>query len=428
MIGQEGWMEIKLMHRQGVSIRAIARRTGLSRDTVRKILKQVAPKRYGPRAPRATKLSPFVARLEELLVVRPHAPATVLYEAIAEKGYTGHYEQVKRWVRGRRREESAKRRACVRFETAPGVEAQFDWKGPARGLLEDDPTREVHFFRFLLAWSRARWTLVVPSLKLPSVLASLRWGFERAGGVTERLVLDNPKTAVLKPKPRLKLHPFFLDFCRHYGAEPDPAWPYHPERKGKTERSFRDLVDAGILERTYANVSALQAAVTAVDSSRMSRVHATTGERPADRLERERAELLSLPLVPFDPRLPESRRVLTDCTVSFEGAFYSVPHQLVGSRVVVKVDPWGESIEVFAQAERVATHRRGRKGERVILEEHVAELRKPRFERLRERADQSQSLRRQRSVEELIALVAWPRVEVQHRPIEEYAEALGGAR
>jgi hypothetical protein len=158
----------------------------------------------------------------------------------------------------------------------------------------------------------------------------------------------------------------------------------------------------------------------------MSRVHATTGERPADRLVRERAELLPLPEVAFDPRVPESRRVQTDCLVSFEGTFYSVPHRLVGSRVVVKTDPWGEAIEIFAQAERVAAHRRGRKGERVVVEEHVAELRKPRLERLRERADRSP--KRPRAVADLIALVSWPRVEVEHRPIEEYAVAAGGAR
>jgi hypothetical protein len=112
--------------------------------------------------------------------------------------------------------------------------------------------------------------------------------------------------------------------------------------------------------------------------------------------------------------------------VSYEGTFYSVPHRLVGSRVVVKVHPWGEAIEIFEKAERVACHRRGRKGERVVVEEHVADLRKPRFERLRERADRSP--KRRRAMANLIALVSWPRIEVEHRSIEEYAVAAGGAR
>jgi len=420
-------MDVKLLHRQGASIRRIARTTGLSRQSVRRILMQKAPKPYGPRRPRRSILDPFVSRLEELVTARPFARATVLYETIAREGYKGHYERVKTWVRARRREEAAKRRACVRFETAPGVEAQFDWKGPVSGLLDFDPSIQVHFFRFLLAWSRARWTLVVLSLKLPAVLASLRWGFERAGGIPERLVLDNPKTAVLKPKPHLELHPFFAEFCRHYGCEPDPAWPYQPERKGKAERSFRDLEDAGILSGTYPSLAALQAAVSAVDDARMGRVHTTTGARPIERLVREREALQSLPDVAFDPRLPETRRVLSECMVSFQGAFYSVPHIHVGSRVTVKADPLVGGIEIFAGAERIAEHSVAKKGERRVVEEHVAALRRPRFERMRLRAPHD------RTAHTTIALataelVAWPRIQVDHRPIEEYAQVVGGAR
>ena len=54
-------------------------------------------------------------------------------------------------VRARRRDERPRARACVRFETAPGLESQFDWKGPVKGLIADAPERAVHFFRFVLA-------------------------------------------------------------------------------------------------------------------------------------------------------------------------------------------------------------------------------------------------------------------------------------
>ena len=420
-------MDVKLLHRQGMSIRHIARSTGLSRQTVRRVLSQVAPKPYSPRPRRKWKLDPFVPRLEQLIAERPHARATVLHEELVREGFSGHYENVKRWVRVRRQEEAARRRACVRFETAPGLESQFDWKGPVKGLIVSDLELEVHFFRFLLAWSRARWTLVVTSLKLPAVLAALRWGFEQAGGVTQRIVLDNPKTAVLQPKPRLELHPAFSDFCCHYGCEPDPAWPYHPERKGKTERSFRDLDDHGVLDREYPSLSALQQVVQGVDEACMRRAHGTTGERPSDRLVREREALLPLAPIAFDPRVPETRRVLSECVVSFQGAKYSVPHVHVGSKVTVKADPLGDSIEIFAGADRIAEHVRARKGERRIVEEHVAELRRPRFERLRSRAERTES-RPVRGSLGLLSPVLWPHADVEHRSIEEYALAAGGAR
>lgn len=427
MYRQEDWMEVKVMHRQGASIRAISRRTGLSRSTVRKILRSPVAKDYGPRPARPGKLDPFVERLRERLSSRPYARATVLYEEIRREGYGGHYEGVKRWVRGERREAAARRRACVRFETAPGLEGQFDWKGPVRGLLASEPATELYFFRFVLAWSRFAVTLVVRSLALPSTLAALRWSFERLGGVPARLVLDNPKTAVLTPKPHLALHPAFTELCRHYGCEPDPAWPYDPERKGKIERSFQDLVGAEILDRNYPNVAVLQSAVDAVEAARMKRLHTTIGEPPIVRFERERGALLVLPEVAFDPRVPESRRVLTDCCVSFGSAFYSVPHRFVGSRVVVKAAPLGDGIDIFALDELVASHRRVGKGQRSVLEEHVVELRRPRFERLRERARKAITKPTPRAPEPH-ELIAWPHVEVALRPIEDYAAALGGAR
>jgi transposase len=425
MVRQEVWMDVKLMHRQGHSLRHIARVTGMSRVTVRRILSAPAPKGYGPRPQRPSKLDPFVPQLEALVAARPKATASWLHRQLVASGFAGCYEMVKLRMRARRREERARARACVRFETAPGLESQFDWKGPVKGLIAGTPELGVHFFRFVLAWSRARWTLVVPDLKLPATLAALNWAFGKAGGVTQRLVLDNPKTCVTRPKPHLELHPQFLAFCRHFGCEPDPAWPYHPERKGKTERSLRDLDEEGVLDTTYTKLAVLQAAVTAVDEARLERVHTTTGEPPAARLERERAEMMALPAMAFDPRVLEIRRVLSDCTVSLNGARYSVPFAHVGTRVIVKADPLGSELEVFAGAECVARHARAPHGARVIVEEHVAELRRPRFERLRERASRSQ---RAAAPRETLSVVPWPLVTVEQRDMAAYAEAVGGAR
>ncbi len=418
-------MDVKLMHREGCSLRHIARVTGLSRVTVRRILSSPTPKPYGPRPPRPKKLDRFVARLEELATQRPKATASWLHRTLRCEGFSGGYEIVKVWARGRRREERARQQACVRFETAPGLESQFDWKGPVKGLIVGAPEIAVHFFRFVLAWSRARWTLVVPDLKLPATLAALNWAFAKAGGVTHRLVLDNPKTCVSRPKPHLELHPQFLAFCRHYGCEPDPAWPYHPERKGKTERSLRDLWEEGVLDTTHATIAALQAAVTVVDEARLERVHTTTGEPPAARLERERAAMQALPETFFDPRVPEIRRVLSDCTVSLAGARYSVPFRHVGTRVVAKADPLNGAIEIFAGAECVARHAQARSGARVVVEEHVAELRRPRFERLRARAEKTTP---SRPSFEPRSVVPWPGATVEQRDIAAYAEAVGGAR
>ena len=223
MVPQEVWMDVKLLHRQGASIRKIARVTGLSRVTVRRMLAQPAPKGYGPRAPRPTKLDAWLPRLEALIMERPHARATVLRGLIAGEGYTGCYESVKCWVRKRRREESARRRACVRFETGPGIESQFDWKGPVHGLLLDEPETGIHFFRLLLA---------IPAFLVSGSLYGAMWTASFFGWFVALVRGEMPDgirnlgAFALRYGGQVSAYAFVLtDRYPYAGPSPDPASP-----------------------------------------------------------------------------------------------------------------------------------------------------------------------------------------------------------
>ena len=67
MVGVEAALEIRVLHRHGKSIREIARETGVSRNTVRRYLRDEEAARYKPRPPRPTKLDPFKAYVVERL-------------------------------------------------------------------------------------------------------------------------------------------------------------------------------------------------------------------------------------------------------------------------------------------------------------------------------------------------------------------------
>ena len=112
-------MEIRIFARQGESIRQISRRTELSRNTVRRYLRDEAARRYGPRALRACKLDPFVEYLQERVdQARPDwIPATVLLREIQERGYPGGISQLKAYLAPFKQSAAE---PLVRFETAPG--------------------------------------------------------------------------------------------------------------------------------------------------------------------------------------------------------------------------------------------------------------------------------------------------------------------
>ena len=88
------------LHRQGLSLSAIARRTGMDRGTVAKYVKcGLEPPRYGPRTPRPTVITPVEAYLRERIAAFPDLNGSRLLREIQERGYTGGYTALKDFLR-----------------------------------------------------------------------------------------------------------------------------------------------------------------------------------------------------------------------------------------------------------------------------------------------------------------------------------------
>ena len=144
MVRLEGFMDIQQLHHDGVSVSEIARRLNMDRKTVRKYLRQ-APRKY-ERQPKSWKIDPFRAYLRErweLGVVN----ASRLFVEIQKRGYAGGVTQVRAVVAPWRRE--GQERAFVRFETAPGEQAQMDW-----GHFGNWGGKRLYGFALTLCWSR----------------------------------------------------------------------------------------------------------------------------------------------------------------------------------------------------------------------------------------------------------------------------------
>ena len=128
-------MEVHVLHRQGKKIRAIARETGFSRNTVRAILRGKHNGQYGPRRRSTSKLDPFKeflrARVGQAGAIR--LPATVLHREISEHGFEGSVKIVQRFLNSIR--PVIELPPVVRFETEPGHQLQIDFVVLRRGPL-----------------------------------------------------------------------------------------------------------------------------------------------------------------------------------------------------------------------------------------------------------------------------------------------------
>ena len=291
-------MEIKVLARQGKSIREIARELGVSRITVRKYLRDDALPRYGPRAPRPTKLDPYKSYLlERIDAAKPDwIPAVVLFREVGEFGYPGGITQLKEFLNAHKPKPADE--PLVRFETPPGKQMQVDFVVIRRGR------DRLSAFVATLGYSRMTFVHFVTDERVETVLSCLRQSFEAFGGVPEHVLFDNMKTVVLERDAygpgQHRFHPQLLELAKDCGFSIRLCRPYRAQTKGKVERFNRYLRNSfWIPLKARFNASGLLVDVETANFEVARwlrdvaniRTHGELKERPYDRFQAERAYL-----------------------------------------------------------------------------------------------------------------------------------------
>jgi transposase len=161
------------LHRQGLSVSAIARQLGIDRKTVRGyIAKGLEPPTYAPRPTTPGIVAPFETFLRERLIAYPGLTAVRLWRELKERGYEGGYSVVRDRVRDMRPTPAPGFE--VRFETPPGEQAQVDFaRFDVEFLDEPGVRRIVWLFSMVLGCSRLIWARFVIHQDQQSVLRCL---------------------------------------------------------------------------------------------------------------------------------------------------------------------------------------------------------------------------------------------------------------
>ena len=311
MLTQEKVVEIRVLARQGQSIRQIARELGCSRNTVRRHLREAGPVQYGPRAARPTKLDAYKPYLAERVAqARPQwIPAAVLLRETGERGYSGGLTQLKMWLAPMKRSGAAE--PVVRFETAPGEQLQVDFTWVRKGR---DP---LVAFVATLGYSRASYVRFSAREDSAALLTGLCEALDYFGGVPRHVLFDNPKTVVIERDAwgpgRHRWNAALLALAEQCGFALRLCRPYRARTKGKVER-FNQYLKASFVVPLAASLRAaglrLSAEVANVHVRRWlhevanARVHATTGAVPTVRLLEERARMLAAPALQAPAPMP----------------------------------------------------------------------------------------------------------------------------
>jgi len=259
----------------------------------------------------------------------------IYQDLVAEAGFTGSYQSVKRFVRRWLHKTELPFR---RMECAPGQEMQVDF-GRGAWLTEDGHRRRTHLFRCVLSHSRKGYSEAVRRQSAETFLRCLENAFRHFGGVPATVVIDNLKAGVLQADwydP--ELNPKLEEFARHYGTVILPTKPKMPRHKGKIEAGVKYVQNNAVKGRAFESLAAQNQFLAEWERNIAdTRIHGTIRQQVGRFFERvEKPALAPLPAGLF-PVFEEARRMVhRDGHVEFKRAYYSVPPEYVSRQIWVR--------------------------------------------------------------------------------------------
>jgi transposase len=372
----------------GEGIRAIARSTGLARNTVKRLVKLASQGglKPGDALPEETKLQairegigrpggPESSEAGQALrskkeqiehwLKKDRLLLTKIHELLGREGLAVSYSSLHRFA-SKHCGFGSSSVTVRRLEGQPGEFAEVDFgrMGLIHELGSKQP-RVVQAFIMTLGYSRLSCVIPVFRQDMATIIDCFERCLEFFQGSPKRIVIDNVKACVDAADPYTpRLTRTFLEYATHRGFLPDPARPRHPKDKPIVENSVRYVRERFFKGETFIDLDdvARRALVWCRDVAGR-RIHGTTRSVPMEIFEsEEKAALLALGAERFDPPQWAECKVHPDHHVRFDHALYSLPTRWIGCSVDVRADRC--LVRIYSHSDLIKTHARQKRGGR----------------------------------------------------------------
>ena len=345
----------------GLSRRDAAKRFGVHRNTITKMLQFSVPPGYRRRErPASKKLGPYMAWIDNVLEddrrvhkKQRHTAHRIFERLRAEEGFCGGYTIVREYVA---QATLRSREMFVPLSHRPG-HAQADF-GEADGYIAGKKIR-FHYFCMDLPHSDGCFVKAYPAETAEAFCDGHVAAFEFFGGVPQSILYDNTRLAVakiVKGGQRLRSQ-MFGELQSHYLFDDRFGRPGKGNDKGKVE----GLV--GFVRRNFMtplpvaqSFDALNARFIDACTKRRQAILRGQTTTIAERMQRDVAVFMDLPPAPYDACHKLATRVSSLSLVRYRNNDYSVPTRYGHQEVLAK--GYVDRVEIACRGEIIATHAR----------------------------------------------------------------------
>ncbi|MDA3834310.1 MAG: IS21 family transposase [Spirochaetales bacterium] len=348
----------------GLGIKTISRKLGLSRNTVRSVIRSgVTEHKYSREQQPFPQLGNYVCRLETLLDEDWQRPkkrrftAMRLFELLQSEGYGGGYDSVQRYIKKwRTNHGKTKMSAFIPLQFEPGDAYQFDWSHES--VVLGGVAQVVKVAHFRLSHSRQPFVVAYPRESLEMVIDAHNRAFTFYGGTCRRGIYDNMSTAVdkvLHGKER-KFNRRFFQLCSHYLVEPVACTPGAGWEKGQVERQVKNIREWLFTPRPrfkdFVELNSWLAEQCLVIGQK--RKHPEDKERTIGEVFQAEQPSLIAVAAPFTGYVEHECSVSPTSLICYDRNHYSVVSKMVGKTVTVRAS--ADHIQIVSNGEIVGGH------------------------------------------------------------------------
>jgi len=349
---------VERMKKEGIrpNYSLIARRYNCDYRTVKKYYEE-EQKDEKAKKKRPSKLDKYKEVIKEK--VEYGVTGSEICRFIKKKGYLGQYTILRDYVKEIKGE--MQKKATIRFETNPGLQAQVDWKERMKLISKNGEIYTVDIFLMILGYSRLKYIELTINKEQETLFSCLANAFQYFDGVPQEILFDNMRTVIDQSRTRYQepvINSKFYHFSKDMGFEVRSCIAYRPQTKGKVEALAKLVNNLKVYNNEFEDYEELTNIVKNFNEELNLNISLATNEIPWERFEKEKEYLNPLPnqelLLHFHTR-PIVRKVSKESMITYNKSKYSVPTKYIGKLLTVKEE--NSILHIYYNKESINSHK-----------------------------------------------------------------------